>query len=52
MNSIGVISGFTFAAANIDKRDVLPENVYGLTGIILGDKGLMRPSLTKELEIS
>lgn len=49
INSIGVISGFTFAAANIDERDVLPENVFGLTGIILGDKGLMRPSLTEEL---
>ena len=49
INSIGVVSGFTFAPANIDERDVLPENVFGLSGIILGDKGLMRPSLSEEL---
>jgi hypothetical protein len=49
INSIGVVSHFCFAAANIDERDVLPENVDGISGKILGDKGLIRPSLTEML---
>ena len=50
INSIGVISNFTFSSGNIDERDVLPENVDGLTGKVLGDKGLIRPELTADLE--
>lgn len=49
INSLGVASGFTFAPANIDERDILPETAWGLTGIMLGDKGLIRPSLSEEL---
>lgn len=36
------------AAANIDERDILPEIVHNRTGMILADKGLIRPQL-KEL---
>ena len=50
INSIGVISNFSFSPGNIDERDALPENVDGLTGKILGDKGLIRPELTADLE--
>jgi DDE family transposase len=49
INSIGVISHFTFAASNIDERDILPENISGITGRLLGDKGLIRPELSEEL---
>lgn len=49
ITSSGVVSHFTFAAANIDERDVVPENVEGLTGKLLGDKGLIRPELTELL---
>ncbi len=49
INSIGVISHFAFAPANIDERDVLPENVDGISGKLLGDKGLIRPELSAHL---
>jgi hypothetical protein len=50
INSCGVISNFTFAAANIDERDILPENAEGFVGKLLGDKGLIRPELTNYLQ--
>ena len=49
VSSDGVICGYTFAAANIDERDVLPETTEGLNGLLIGDKGLIRPALTEEL---
>jgi Transposase DDE domain len=49
INSIGVISHFTFAASNVDERDILPENVDGIFGKLLGDKGLIRPLLSNDL---
>jgi hypothetical protein len=50
INSRGVICNFAFSAANIDERDVLPENVDGFIGKLLGDKGLIRPELTLHLQ--
>lgn len=49
INSLGVISHFVFAPANIDERDVLLENIDGISGRLLGDKGLIRPDLTEHL---
>lgn len=49
INSIGVISAATFAPANIDERDVCPEIVETIQGLLLGDKGYIRPDLCKEL---
>jgi hypothetical protein len=49
INSIGVITAATFSAANIDERDVCPEIVKGIQGILLGDKGFIRPMLQEEL---
>ena len=49
INSIGVVTAATFATANIDERDVCPELVEKIQGLLLGDKGYMRPSLQKEL---
>jgi len=48
-NAHGMILNFTFAAANIDERDVLPELVNSYQGVLIADKGLIRPSLTDEL---
>lgn len=45
----GVICRYTFAAANIDERDVLEDMTDGLTGLLIGDKGFIRPSLKKRL---
>jgi hypothetical protein len=46
----GVIKGFELTAANIDERDVLPELAIGITGDIIADKGLIRPSLRAQLK--
>ena len=48
-NAHGLILNFTFTAANIDERDVLPELVSSYQGVLIADKGLIRPSLTDEL---
>jgi Transposase DDE domain len=50
INSIGVITAATFTAANIDERDVCPEMVESIQGILLGDKGYIRPKLQRELD--
>ena len=49
INSIGVITAGTFTAANIDERDVCPELLQKVEGLVLGDKGLIRPLLNTEL---
>jgi len=49
MNYQGAIVRNTFIAANVDERDVLPENTENLFGHLLADKGLIRPELKQEL---
>lgn len=48
----GLPISFTIAPANVDERDVLPELVQGLRGMIIADKGLIRPALKEELKQS
>lgn len=50
INSIGVVTTATFAAANIDERDVCPELVEKIKGLLLGDKGYIRPELHNHLK--
>lgn len=50
INSIGVITAATFTAANIDERDVCPELVEKIKGLLLGDKGFIRPELQHDLQ--
>lgn len=50
ISSIGVITAATFTAANVDERDVCPELVEGIHGLMIGDKGFMRPELQEELK--
>jgi hypothetical protein len=52
VSSIGVITAATFTAANIDERDVCPELVEKIRGLLLGDKGFMRPSLQNDLAMN
>jgi hypothetical protein len=52
ISSKGIITSATFAAANIDERDVCPGLVDRLKGILLGDKGYIRPSLKEELALN
>ncbi len=50
INLAGVISGYTFAPANVDERDVLQVLMtQGLSGLLIGDKGFIRPSLKEYL---
>lgn len=49
INAEGVVIGLGIAAANVDERDLVPELVTGLEGLLLGDKGYLRPLLTLEL---
>lgn len=49
INTIGVITRATFTPANVDERDVCPELVGKMSGLLLGDKGYIRPELKSEL---
>lgn len=49
VNADGIICGYTFASANIDERDVLQDITHGIKGLLIGDKGFIRPFLKQEL---
>lgn len=51
ISSCGVITAATYTAANVDERDVCPELTEGLLGLLLGDKGYIRPSLKEDLSL-
>jgi hypothetical protein len=50
VSSEGVAKALSIAPADRDERDILPEVVSGLTGDVIADKGLIRPTLQLELE--
>jgi hypothetical protein len=45
----GVAKAYNITAANVDERDIVSGVCQGLTGDVIADKGLIRPSLTQEL---
>jgi Transposase DDE domain len=49
ISSMGVVTAATFTAANVDERDVCPELVEKIQGLLIGDKGFMRPELQENL---
>jgi hypothetical protein len=49
IDSRGVICGCTFADASIDERDVVHELTANIKGLLIGDKGYIRPLLREEL---
>ena len=50
ISSQGIISGFTFANASVDERDVVQDMTEGIRGLLVGDKGYIRPLLSEELK--
>ncbi|MGF1461488.1 MAG: IS982 family transposase [Leptolyngbyaceae cyanobacterium] len=51
INTQGLVLGLEVSPAHVDERDVLPELVVGLQGLLLGDKGYIRHSLTTHLAV-
>jgi len=51
INAQGVILGLEVTPAHVDERDVVPELVVGLEGLLLGDKGYIRHRLTTDLAV-
>ena len=49
INAQGLIMGLSVTPAHVDERDVVPELVGGLQGLLLGDKGDIREVLREEL---
>lgn len=49
VNASGVIMALDIGAANVDERDMVYELVAGLEGLLLGDKGYLRPALKLDL---
>lgn len=49
VNGQGVVLGLEITAADVDERDVVPELVVGLNGLLLGDKGYIRQELSDDL---
>lgn len=52
INSIEVVTAATFTAANVDERDVCPELVEKIQGLLLGDKGFIRSELREDLAVN
>lgn len=50
INSEGLITSLTATAANVDEREVVPELVKNLKGLLLGDKGYIKRELSYELK--
>ena len=49
-NDEGVIVGVALVAANVDERDAVDEfNGQSISGLLLGDKGFIRPALEQRL---
>jgi hypothetical protein len=49
MNSLGVVSGYTVTAANIDEREAVWETVQNIEGLLIGDKGFISDHLKESL---
>ena len=45
-----MVTAATFTQANINERDVCPELTEDIKGLLLGDKGFIRPKLYEELK--
>ncbi|GEM_PF-3851668 len=50
IDSRGVICGYTFADTSIDESDVVQDMTVDIRGLLIGDKGYIRPLLNEELK--
>ena len=50
INLSGMITGYTFAPAHCDERDVAPEITQDIHGLLGADKGYLRPELKQYYE--
>ena len=50
INLSGMITGYTFAPAHCDERDVAPEITKDIYGLLGADKGYLRPELKQYYE--
>ena len=50
IDSRGVLCGYTFANGSIDERDVVQDMTADISGLLIGDKGYIRPLLSEELK--
>lgn len=50
INFSGLITGYTFAPAHCDERDVAPEITQDIHGLLGADKGYLRPELKQHYE--
>jgi len=49
VNFEGIVTNYTLAAANIDERNVVEEITQNFEGLLIGDKGYIRPQLKQDL---
>ena len=49
MSLNGTVAGPTLTAANAGGRDALPEAAANIRGLLIGDKGFIRPQLRADL---
>jgi hypothetical protein len=45
-----MITGFSLTAANVDERDAVPDIVQQIQGLLIRDKGYIRPELKAQLQ--
>lgn len=50
INLSGMITAYTYAPAHCDERDVAPEITQNIYGLLVGDKGYLRPQLKQYYE--
>jgi hypothetical protein len=52
ISGLGVVTGITATPAHNDERDSLPEIVNNINGLLIADKGLIRPVLKESLAMA
>ncbi len=51
IDSLGIITSIGISSANVDERDMSYEVAENFQGMLLGDKGYIRPELNKDMNL-